>query len=155
MGWEMGGRFKRKGTFVYLQLIHVDVWQKPSQYCRAIILQLKRNNFLKMVSMPTGLRGTSFHRKDGKFLLFASKKRLHHPVPPSLAAPACSLRLPERALPDPLLNPSGWETSPGRIRIRRPASSSHPDKVTEAAATALPARPPRGAGAAKKAETPQ
>ena len=108
-----------------------------------------------MVSMPTGLRGTSSHRKDGKFLFFASKKRLHHPAPPSLEAPACSLRLPERALSDPSLSLSGWETSPGRIHIRPPAPSSHPDKVTEAAATALPARPPSGAGATEKAETPQ
>ena len=23
-------------------LIHVDVWQKPTQYCKAIILQLKQ-----------------------------------------------------------------------------------------------------------------
>ena len=28
-------------TYVYLWLIHVDVWQKPTQYCKAIILQLK------------------------------------------------------------------------------------------------------------------
>ena len=34
-------RFKREGTYVYLWLIHVDVWQKPTQYCKAIILQLK------------------------------------------------------------------------------------------------------------------
>ena len=27
-----------------LMLIHVDVWQKSSQYCKAIILQLKKNN---------------------------------------------------------------------------------------------------------------
>ena len=27
MGREMGGRFKREGTYVYLWLIHVDVWQ--------------------------------------------------------------------------------------------------------------------------------
>ena len=26
---------------MYLRLIHVDVWRKPSQYCRGIILQLK------------------------------------------------------------------------------------------------------------------
>ena len=26
---------------VYLQLIHVDIWQQPSQYYKAIILQLK------------------------------------------------------------------------------------------------------------------
>ena len=30
-------------TYVYLWLIHVDVWQKPTQYCKAIILQLKIN----------------------------------------------------------------------------------------------------------------
>ena len=39
--------FKREGTLVYLQLIHVDVWQKPTQYCKAIILRLKIKNFLK------------------------------------------------------------------------------------------------------------
>ena len=35
-GWdgeEVGGRFKREGTHVYLWLIHVDIWQKPTQYC--------------------------------------------------------------------------------------------------------------------------
>ena len=26
----------------YLWLIHVDVWQKPTQYCKAIILQFKK-----------------------------------------------------------------------------------------------------------------
>ena len=26
MGWEVGGRFKREGTCVYLWLIYVDVW---------------------------------------------------------------------------------------------------------------------------------
>ena len=25
MGWEMGGRFKREGMYVYLWLIHVEV----------------------------------------------------------------------------------------------------------------------------------
>ena len=29
------------GTHVHLWLIHVDVWQKPPQYCKVIILQLK------------------------------------------------------------------------------------------------------------------
>ena len=27
--------------YVYLWQIHVDVWQKPTQFCKAIILQLK------------------------------------------------------------------------------------------------------------------
>ena len=30
-GVEVGGRFKRKGTNVHLWLIHVNVWQKPTQ----------------------------------------------------------------------------------------------------------------------------
>ena len=38
----MGRRFKREGTDVYLWLIHVDVWQKPTHY-EAIVLQLKIN----------------------------------------------------------------------------------------------------------------
>ena len=38
---EVGGKLKREGTYVSLWLIHVDVWQKPAQYYKAIILQLK------------------------------------------------------------------------------------------------------------------
>ena len=41
---EVGGRFKREETCVCLWLIHVDTWQKPSLYCKVIILQFK--NFL-------------------------------------------------------------------------------------------------------------
>jgi len=41
MGREMGGRFGREGIYVYLWLIHVDVWQKTTKFCKAIILQLK------------------------------------------------------------------------------------------------------------------
>ena len=40
IGWEVGGRFKREGTYVYLWLIHVDVWQKSTQHCKALVLQL-------------------------------------------------------------------------------------------------------------------
>ena len=43
----MGERLKREGTGMYLWLIHVDVWQKPTQYCKAIILQLKINKLKK------------------------------------------------------------------------------------------------------------
>ena len=39
----MGGRFKREGPSVYLWMTHVDIWQKPTQYCKAIIFQLKIN----------------------------------------------------------------------------------------------------------------
>ena len=47
MGWEVEGRFKREGIYVCLRLIHAEVWQKPTQYCKAIILQLKIDTFLK------------------------------------------------------------------------------------------------------------
>ena len=40
---DVGGMFKWQGTWLDLWLIHVDVWQKPTQYCKAIILQLKIN----------------------------------------------------------------------------------------------------------------
>ena len=43
MGWEVGGRFKRKGAQAFLWLIHVGVWQKLTQHCKTIILQLKIN----------------------------------------------------------------------------------------------------------------
>ena len=34
------------GNVTYLGLIHVDMWQKPTQHCKTIILQLKTNKFL-------------------------------------------------------------------------------------------------------------
>ena len=46
-GWDGlgGGReLRREGTYVYLWLIHVDVRQRPIQYCKAIVLQLKKRN---------------------------------------------------------------------------------------------------------------
>ena len=46
----MRGRFRREGTYVYLRLIHVDVWQKPIQYCKAIILQLKKEKKKKLIT---------------------------------------------------------------------------------------------------------
>ena len=44
-GWGMGGKFRKERTDVYLQLIHVIVWQKSTQYCKAIILQFKKNRW--------------------------------------------------------------------------------------------------------------
>ena len=41
--WAVGGKLQREGTYGYLCLIHVDVGQRPTLYCKAIILQLKRN----------------------------------------------------------------------------------------------------------------
>ena len=38
----MGGRPKREVIYVYIQLIHTAVWQKPTQHHKPIILQLKK-----------------------------------------------------------------------------------------------------------------
>ena len=40
-GWGEGSRGRRHE---YLRLLHVTVWQKPTQHCKAIILQLKVKN---------------------------------------------------------------------------------------------------------------
>ena len=39
-GWR---GYNSEGTYAHLWLFHVDVWQEPSQYCKIIILQLKKN----------------------------------------------------------------------------------------------------------------
>ena len=36
------------GTHVYLWLIHVDIWQKSSQYCKVIIFLIKINYLKKL-----------------------------------------------------------------------------------------------------------
>ena len=46
-GWdgEGGGRGLRdEGKHIHPWLIHVNVWQKPPQYCKVISLQLKQIN---------------------------------------------------------------------------------------------------------------
>ena len=39
VGRGMGGSFKRERMYVYLWLIHVEVWQKTAKFCKVIILQ--------------------------------------------------------------------------------------------------------------------
>ena len=46
VGWRgKWGRVQNGGTNVYLWLIHVDAWKKPSQYCKIIMIQL--NDLIK------------------------------------------------------------------------------------------------------------
>ena len=43
-GWDGvgGGKEVQEGrTLIYLWLIHIDIWKKPTQHCKAITLQLK------------------------------------------------------------------------------------------------------------------
>ena len=44
MELEVGGRSMRERTDVYLWLIHVDARQTPTQYGKAIILQIEKIN---------------------------------------------------------------------------------------------------------------
>ena len=43
VGWERGS--KREGIYVYLWLIHVEVSQKKTKFCKAIILQTSETRF--------------------------------------------------------------------------------------------------------------
>ena len=45
----------REWTYLYLWLIHADIWQKPTQYCKAIILQLRINKIFLKSSLRTSL----------------------------------------------------------------------------------------------------
>ena len=59
MGMEVGGGAQDVGcggrggleTHVYLWPIHVDVWQKPSLYCKVIIPQLKNKRIKQRLMM--------------------------------------------------------------------------------------------------------
>ena len=61
MGWGVGGRFKREETYVYLWLMHTVIWQKPTEHCKAITLQVKKGEKkshcawipLKPITIPT------------------------------------------------------------------------------------------------------
>ena len=43
-GWDgvVGGRLKKEGICVYIELIHIVLQQKLAQHCKAIILQFKK-----------------------------------------------------------------------------------------------------------------
>ena len=47
MGWEVGGNLQREGTYVYPWLMHFDIWQKPTQYCKAFFIFQLKITFLK------------------------------------------------------------------------------------------------------------
>jgi len=71
----VGQRFKREGTYVYPWLIHVDEWQKPTQYCKAIILQLKINKCFKNVKKGGLLVLVTGHLKENACGQFHSSSR--------------------------------------------------------------------------------
>ena len=49
-----GREVQEERTYIYLWLIHADVWQKPAQYCKAIIFQFKINKKIFNKEKNTG-----------------------------------------------------------------------------------------------------
>ena len=69
MGW--GGRREGGsgwGTHVNPWLIHVDVWQKPLQYCKVISLQLIKINEKKKMRMQDLSLSQDFEMEMGRTL---------------------------------------------------------------------------------------
>ena len=55
-GWdgvENGREVQEERTYVYLWQIHAAVWQKSTQYCKAITFQLKINKIKKIFSIDS------------------------------------------------------------------------------------------------------
>jgi len=71
MGREVWGKFKREGTYVNLWLIHVDVWQKTTQFCKTSILQLKKYVNLKLKKKRKTLRDIKTFNSGKKNLCFS------------------------------------------------------------------------------------
>ena len=68
-GWGWGGRWEGGsgwGTYVHPWLIHVNVWQKPLQYCKVISLQLKKKKKKRSFSAKPSL--TAQGRINGSLL---------------------------------------------------------------------------------------
>ena len=57
----MGREVQEGERNIFLCLIHVDVWKKSIQYCKAIILQLKINKFKKKKGQRTRTPSSSHH----------------------------------------------------------------------------------------------
>ena len=56
-GWDGVGRERevQEGRpYVDLWLIHADIWQKPTQYCKTIILKLKVNKLTTKINKNKG-----------------------------------------------------------------------------------------------------
>ena len=64
----MGGWFKRAGIYVYLWLIHVEVWQKTTKFCKTIIFQLNNLKREKRYNTVFFLRKCCFYN-DKKYHL--------------------------------------------------------------------------------------
>ena len=48
-GMGVAGKTQEVGTYVYFWVSHTVIWQKPTQYCKAISLQLQIEKILKRI----------------------------------------------------------------------------------------------------------
>ena len=83
--WELGGKFKKEGAYEYLWLIYVDVWQKPTKYYKAIILQLKINTKRKKIGcfIIQGFRNENLKRRIAPRTLITTLLLSHGTPDPS------------------------------------------------------------------------
>ena len=79
----MGGRSQREGIYVYIQLIHFIVQQKPRQHGKPITLKLKitnREDYIHLSEKKSTYIGVSLHpskrQKKKKNVLRTSVVRL-------------------------------------------------------------------------------
>ena len=77
MGREVGGR----GTHVNPWLIHVNVWQKPLQYCKVISLQLIKiiggKNKIQSFAESTMRCTSPVEKRTGVYRLGVNCTKLH------------------------------------------------------------------------------
>ena len=70
-GW-VGGRFKREGIYLYTELIHSIVQQKPTRYCKTTISPLEKKNTLCnhttyfAAALTKSLGGTQLAQHEGE-----------------------------------------------------------------------------------------
>ena len=105
MDWEVGERFKREWTYLYLGLLHIVVCQKPTHYCKAIILQLKVDKLKKKdasgqpgcgetwLIMPGPQRGLGVGEEESKGS--AQPSEISHAHSPALPGTLFSPRSPQ------------------------------------------------------------
>ena len=105
--WELGGKFKKEGAYEYLWLIYVDVWQKPTKYYKAIILQLKINTKRKKIGcfIIQGFRNENLKRRIAPRTLITTLLLSHGtPGPDPNPFWACFRRWEVRGLENGFLN---------------------------------------------------
>ena len=75
MGWRWERGSRGRGYIYILLAIHVVVWKKPTQHCKAIILQLK----IKKKDFPGGTVDKNPPGNEGDTGLIPGPGRFHMP----------------------------------------------------------------------------